>query len=166
MIRPEVVRSTAPPAVGPDGRAFLAGLALFVVAFVFVLGTAIDFTTLWFFQRQDQPTWEFVALSSIAEGLGRPILGLGLMYAGSYLAGWRQKWLQVLLSLASLFLGVVALAVTALIGTDYVVLAPLVEGTQLISMKVIAIKAALLGVVYGMALIPLGIVGFRIVKKG
>ncbi len=143
----------------------LAGVALFVVALVFVLGTVIDFSTLWFFQRQDQPTWEFVALSNIAEGLGRPILGLGLMFAGSSLAGWHQRWLQILLSLGSLFLGLIALGVTALIGTDYVVLAPLVEGNQLISMKVIAVKAATLGTLYGLALIPLGIFGFRATKR-
>jgi len=137
------------------------GGVLTLTGVIFVAGTAFDFFTLWVLQRSPGAQWEFVATTQTLEGLPRIILGLCLILASLDLSGTASVAKYRVSALVILAFGFIAIGLGAMLGLSYAPIAGVVEGDALTAVKSTAVKSVGLTLIYVLALIPLGIMGFR-----
>lgn len=147
--------------VGPAGFERYAAIGFWAAGLVLLFGTAVDLSILWVFQRQDAPTWEFVAISNTLEAFPRLVLGFGLLYPALHF----QRGLTVgsvrTLSTMLVLLGVAAAVLGVLEVTDYFVLQRQASPQTLPVLKSTTLKAATLGGAFFVILTTLGVLGWR-----
>jgi hypothetical protein len=135
--------------------------ALFAVGIVYLVGTLVDLGTLWLLQRQSGMEWEFVAVTSTADALPRFIFAVAALYLAFYVGGSRVTWLYRSMSIGLLALGVIAIGLGALSGTNYLALARVVNPEAEPLLRSSVIKTLALCTLYAVVLIPVGISGLH-----
>ena len=138
-----------------------ASAVVLVTGLVFLLGTSIDFLTLWVFQRASGMQWEFVATTQTVEGIPRLILAFAFIYTALHLRRSSSIWLYRTLGAGLLVLGIVALAMGVLIAVNYVALAGAVNEEARAAFRIAVLKSGSLATLYIVTLVPLGILGLR-----
>lgn len=146
----------------PEGLRRQAGLVLWAVSGVLVLGTVVDLGVLWLAQHQSNPQWEFVALVRTLDAFPRLALGFALAYVARLLCRSRSKLGHRVLGVLVLLLGLVGAALGVLLLTDYFVLARVVEGANAqLALRSTVVKGLMLSGLYLVLLTPIGALVLR-----
>jgi len=133
--------------------------------FVYLLGSLFDLWILWFGQNAGNVQYEFVALTRTTEGFPRLFVATALIYVGFYIGGKAGPATYKVLAGWVLVLGVVALAVLALLGLNYASISSMVTEEGRDEFRWSIIKSGGLSVLYIVSLLPLGILGFSTRKR-
>ena len=153
--------SSASEVVTDRGFARHAAWALVAAGVLMLLGSLVDLGVLWGLQRQDNVRWEFVALSSTAEGFPRMALGIGLLYAAIWVAAVRTMWAWRSLALFLVALGVAAGLLGALMVTDYFALIGQIPVETRQAFRSSVAKSLTLYGLYVIVMLPIGILLVR-----
>lgn len=145
-----------------DGLRRHAGLVLWVVSVILVLGTLVDLGVLWLVQRQSAVQWEFVALVNTLDAFPRLVLGLGAAYIAFVVRRSTSMLGYRLLGTLVLLLGLAGAALGVLLLTDYFVLARVVqEADTRVAFQSLIVKGLALSGFYFVLLTPIGALGLR-----
>lgn len=136
-------------------------LVLLATGVVFLLGTLVDLGILWFLQRGPTVQADFVATTQTVEGLPRVILALALVYLSGHVGRWSALSLYRALALGVLLVGLAGIPLLLQLVTSYSLLASSVSVDALPALRATTFKSAALAVIYIVALLPLGMLGFR-----
>ncbi len=136
---------------------------LWFMAAVLLIGSLVDLGVLWGLQRQNQPQWEFVAISNTLDAFPRFVLAM----AGAYLALFVTKSTSLfafrVMAVFAVMLGLASAALGALLITDYFALAKLAAAQTpiLVALKSAMVKGGALSLFFTLASLGIGIFGWR-----
>jgi hypothetical protein len=152
----------------PDRLARHASRMALLAGLVLLVGVVVDLGTLWGVQRQSTVQWEFVALGTTTNSYPLLLLSAVLLY--SHLV-FKQSGSIVAYRLVAglvLAMGMLGLLVLLLIVTNYFALMKVetLPKEAIPLFRSVLIKAGGLSAVYALALIPTGILGFRLPRAG
>lgn len=138
-----------------------AAVGLWAASLLLLIGTAVDLGTLWLLQRQDLPTWEFVAIGNTIDAYPRIVLGFGLLFPAVHFQRWGSVAVYRVLSTGLLLLGLAALGLGLLEFTDYLALRPQAGEQAFAVLRSTTLKAVTLSGAFFVILTALSIVGWR-----
>lgn len=155
--------ATRPKPFSTEAFARHGARGLWAAAAVLLLGTAVDLFVLWGLQFQASMQWEFVAIVNTLEAYTRLVLGVGLAYGALVFSRSSSLWAYRSAGALMLLLGLAAATLSLLLITDYYPLSRFADGQGVAqgALTVTAVKGLLLGGVYSLVLIPLGILNLR-----
>jgi hypothetical protein len=149
-------RKTEPVGSGP------AALAAFAAGFIMLTGALIDLGSVWLFQRESSPQWEFVAISNTVESVPRMLFAIAFLFLALHLRATVSMAGYRVLASIMVFLGAASAALGALAAMSYFALAPLVtQPAVYTAMRGVAMKTIGLSVLYAIVAIPIGIYCMR-----
>lgn len=152
---------SAPPAA--ESFASRCSYAMWASGAVFFIGSALDLLILWFFQRQSQPQWEFVAISNTVDALPRFAIAIAFFYLALHLRRSAALGGYRAVGFLSLLLGLGGATLTALIITDYFALAAIARAQPqaMHMLKSLTLKTGALGILFFLIFTPLGFQSMR-----
>lgn len=135
--------------------------SILVAGLAVLIATLFDFGILWIGQRQNSIQWEFVATTRTMEGFDNFITATALVYLGLFMSDRLGVWINRILCIWTLALGLVALALLGLAMLNYLGLRADVQPQAASLFRTSMVKTAFLALLYAGLLFPAGLLGFR-----
>jgi hypothetical protein len=155
-------------AVSKEQVAAAASRVFAAVGAILLVGAVLDLFALWVLQRQPTIQWEFVALGTTTNTY--PVLGISAaLFAGALaFKGSDSARTYRLAALYVILLGLMGLAVGALIGTNYLAVrkAANVTGQAAGVFKGLLVKSGGTSLLFGLVMLAVGVLGFRRTRRG
>lgn len=160
-------RAAARDAPGALSIERYGAIGMAAAAAFLLLGTAVDWTSLWILQRQPSPQWEFVAVGSTLEGFTRPVLGLAFAFCALVFGRVARVWAYRLVAGLMLLFGLAAAALAAIMVSDYFILSELArDQPQVLGVfRSNTIEAVATGGLCFLLLVPGGLLAMRAIRR-
>jgi len=154
------------PVAAPAGLERQAALGLTAAGIVLMAGTALDLSVLWVLQSVPSAEWEFMAVSNTVTAFPGLVISAALLMLALHLRWPRAVWAVRLLAVYLLGLGVAGGGLAGLMATDYLAMRASVPAASMPAVWSTMIKSVMLGGLYFVLLVPIGILQLRRARRG
>ncbi len=156
-----------PGAVSSGRVGATAGRVFTAAGVILVLGAIVDLVALWVFQRQDTVQWEFVALGTTTNTYPVLVISAALFYGALAMSGSDSRGKYRLAAGYVLVLGLFALTIGFLIGTNYLAVQ---RGARVTAeaapvFKSLLMKSGGTSLLIGVVMTVVGVLGLRTPKS-